>query len=82
MSTNNLSQQSGTMFLRVRRNVSDVTRPLFQIDARGDLRPGTYSMASGDSNEAVTELLRRRTMLDIVRHAIERRRNSESTVPV
>lgn len=69
-------------FIRITRNLSEEARPLFQIDARGDVRPRLYAMASGDSNEAATEFSRRRTMIDIVRNAIERRRNSQPAIPV
>lgn len=53
-------------------------RPYLRIDARGDIRQGFCSIAGGDSNEAVTQLLRRRTMEDIVRRNYDRRRNSET----
>lgn len=56
--------------------------PYLRVDARGDIRQGFCSMAGGDSNEAVTQLLRRRTMEDIVRRNYDRRRNSESVASV
>lgn len=63
-------------FLRVTRNQSNAIRFPFQIDARGDIQSRIWSMASGDSSEAVVELARRRTMLDIIQNAVERRQHT------
>lgn len=81
MSANN-SYPYPVPFIRLTRNLSEEARPLFQIDARGDIRPRLFTMAGGDSNEAATEFARRRTMIDIVRNVIERRRNSQPIIQV